>query len=593
MRPLGLLAPLPFLVPFLCLAQSPVSFELNQNCAKLNLCGNTAAAVQADFNNDGKPDLLTEDSGQVLTLRLGNGDGTFQAPVQAGFVNQSLFDFLLAVDLNGDGILDLVASSIGSAEVDVLLGKGGGTFGSTITVPLTANLSFSGVAAGDFNGDGHIEIAAADSSGDIEILQNTGNGSFALAKTVSATRGTTPVSLAAGDIDGDGKTDLVITDATKKLYVLWALGGYDFNTVLLNTYPQGNGPGTFATIGDVNQDGSSDILVAYDYAPTAHPPTDGTQPGRTGIDVYYGGQGRQKTFFRNAVIDGEISYVQQLMSIDVNGDGFADLVGTGVMPNSEQGLVVWLAELDGSFSQASQPIITGTNDAISLVAGDFNRDGMMDFSQVVNGSLVLYTNATDRAPCMPSLVSPTVIACQPVDDTYLPGPTIHVQATAYDKTAVTAMQEYADGQLVYSQPVTGFNIALPESLGPHLLVTKAWDANGVSFRSNRHITVYNGTPGSVCPALPASASLCLPAGATASSPVHILGNGATHSNGTSSAIPTAAQLYVDGSLVVNDTSGSTVVDVMQPLSTGTHELVFKLWDENGFTYTATKNVSVQ
>jgi len=573
----------------------PVSFELNQNCAKLNLCGNTTTAVQADFNNDGKPDLLTEDgvSGDlVLNLRLGRGDGTFEAPVQVGSIHQNASGFLLAVDLNGDGILDLVASSYNTATVDVLLGKSGGTFGSTIRVPLTTTLSYSGVATGDFNGDGHVEIAAADSSGNIEILQNTGNGSFALAKAVTATRGAYPVSLAAADIDGDGKTDLVVTDTTKKLYVLWALGGYDFNPVLLNTYPQGSGPATFATVGDVNQDGSPDILVAYDYAPTSRPPT-GTQPGRTGIDVYYGGQGRQTTFFRNAVIDGEVSYIQQLMPVDVNGDGFADLVGTGVMPNSEQGLVVWLAESDGSFSQASQPIITGTNYVSSLVAGDFNRDGMMDFSQVVNGSLVLYTNATNRAPCLRSLVSPTVIVCQPVDNTYLPGPTVHVEATAYDKTPVTALQEYADGQLVYSQPTTGFNIALPESLGPHLLVTKAWDAKGISFRSNRRITVYSGTPGPVCPAYPASASLCLPSEVTASSPVHILANGATHSNGTSSAVPTAAQLYVDGSLVVNDTSGSTVVDVVQPLSTGTHELVFKLYDANGFVYSATKNVSVR
>ncbi len=63
--------------------------------------------------------------------------------------------------------------------------------------------------------------------------------------------------------------------------------------------------------------------------------------------------------------------------------------------------------------------------------------------------------------------------------------------------------------------------------------------------------------------------------------MHILGNGATHSNGTSSAVPTAAQLYVDGSLIVNDTGGSIVVDVVQPLSTGTHELVFSFGTRTG------------
>jgi hypothetical protein len=157
------------------------------------------------------------------------------------------------------------------------------------------------------------------------------------------------------------------------------------------------------------------------------------------------------------------------------------------------------------------------------------------------------------------------------------------------------MQEYVDGTLDYSEDVTSFDISLPLSLGEHALVTKAWDDTGLSFRSDRTINVYSGTPGPACAAAYESASICLPGGTTSTSPVQIV------ANGWAAYIPTAAQLYIDGDLVVNNQGcdseggcdgGTSYVDTTQNLSSGTHDLVFKLWDADGNEYTAQKSITV-
>ena len=184
--------------------------------------------------------------------------------------------------------------------------------------------------------------------------------------------------------------------------------------------------------------------------------------------------------------------------------------------------------------------------------------------------------------------------CEPVDGTYSVA-AVRVRANAYDSNMVTALQEYVDYKLMYSKSVSSFDITLPESVGPHLMVTKGWNAKGSSFISNRNITVYNGMPGPSCAAVLDAASICVSAGATSGSPVHILANGYT------TEIPTSAQLYVDGRLVVNDdgcnssgycVGGTSYVDTYQTLSKGTHDLYFKLWDASGANYTAQKTVTI-
>jgi hypothetical protein len=119
----------------------------------------TAALTVADFNGDGKTDVVTAvyglGSNQVAVL-LGNGDGTFQAPLMTS--TNTAPPVIIVADLNADGLPDLVLGDCcGLSEASYLYGNGDGTFQAEVRFPSGPNPS--GIAAADFNGDGLPDLA--------------------------------------------------------------------------------------------------------------------------------------------------------------------------------------------------------------------------------------------------------------------------------------------------------------------------------------------------------------------------------------------------------------------------------------------------
>jgi hypothetical protein len=109
----------------------------------------------ADFNGDGKPDVLEEGTGTLLVL-LGNGDGTFQAPISTD--SGADLTAIAAGDLNGDGKADVVGVFNGSMLV--YLSKGDGTFAAGVPYSLgTTLLPYGPITLGDFNGDKKTDLA--------------------------------------------------------------------------------------------------------------------------------------------------------------------------------------------------------------------------------------------------------------------------------------------------------------------------------------------------------------------------------------------------------------------------------------------------
>jgi len=563
-------------------AQTP-SFELNRDP---NQIFNDLALVQGDFNNDGKPDIVlggsSSNSGDNVTLMLGNGDGTFQAPVAVGPTNNTIYD-MAAADMNHDGNLDVVALSIGG-EFVVFFGNGEGTFQAPVDVATSAPAI--SLAVGSFFGDGYLDVAVGDENGAIELFKNEGGKNFVLADTIQVGSGTYPgiQRVRTGNIDGSGISDLAVLSGDAA-YVLWGGNNGTFKTVELRSY---TAPSDL-TVGDLNQDGIDDIVVSYTCNPTQTGAPEGPEyEPCAGFDAFFG-QGEETTYAETLINDPGVAAATTPVAVDVNGDGIGDIVGAS-SPSGQGGggLYVWLGNANGSFSQTPEVWTATSGGQGGLAFGDWNRDGMMDFAMALPGDAEteFFINGGDRAACGTYQISPSVTVCQPVNFTYTPSP-VTVQANSYDTTRVTAMQEYIDNQLEYSEDVSSFETTFAEPLGTHSFITKGWDAGGRSFRSDRTVTVYNGTPYPACPTASGTATICLPSGTTSSSPVHIL------ANGWASWITTAAQLYIDGDLVVNNgTTGSSYVDTTQTLSSGSHTLVFKLWDADGDVYTAQKTITV-
>jgi len=326
--------------------------------------GPTALGV-ADFNGDGKLDVVTADSispfdltfGEISVL-LSNGKsllgGRTDYSVATG--NETgAYSGIAAADLNGDGKPDLIVPVTFANQLAVLVNTGKGAFKPFMTYPLPNNPQ--AVVAGDFNNDKKMDVAVVNfgSPGSISVLLNTGSGILS-PYTQYPVNGVS-FGIATGDFNQDGNLDLVVTDAyDDTVSVLLGNGTGAFPSFV--TYPTGAFPMGVA-VGDFNHDGFPDLAVANE------------QDGTISI-LLNNGDGTFSTPKNGVYTVG--GFPISIAAGSFRDNGILDLA----VATDQIGIVILLGNNEGTFGA---PVLYDTpNNAYSVVTGDFNNDGKLDLA---------------------------------------------------------------------------------------------------------------------------------------------------------------------------------------------------------------------
>jgi flagellin-like hook-associated protein FlgL len=273
------------------------------------------------------------------------GDGTFSASTTFSTFHVGV----AAGDINNDGKMDIVGDQYSGSTV-AYLGNGDGTF----TQSQSWSFNDGDMRLADFNNDGKLDVAGVVANGPVRVALGNGDGTFGATSSVSV--GTGAWAMTVADLNNDGNTDIIGNNTDGTIGIRLGTGSGTFNSLI--TLSSGGGAQGVST-GDLNNDGNADIVTNSGYL-----------LGR--------GDGTFGTL--NTSAKGAIA-------LDLNSDGTLDLVG---MSGGTQ-VVTYLGNGDGTFKAG----VNAANQSASLhqmwaYSADFTGDGKQEVVISTRTSLDVY-----------------------------------------------------------------------------------------------------------------------------------------------------------------------------------------------------------
>jgi hypothetical protein len=383
------------------------------------LLGNTHIAV--DLNGDGRLDLAGSGANSAAVM-LNNGNGTFQPKVQYPVAGQT--QHLAAGDFNSDGRIDLVVTiNTPQISLSLLLGNGDGTFNAPVNFPNTSGFDSPDVVATDLNNDGKLDVVIMHSiacftapciaAETITVMLGNGDGTFQTRELGAPQH---MHAMEAGDFNRDGIKDLAIGSENTKLHILLGVGDGTFvRQPEMTLIPGGD---LFSACNDVdvadfNRDTIQDLVVPLGN-------------GNGNVVLLGNGDGTFRQSFR--ITQNAVSSPLNLAVADFNLDSLPDIARA--MGDGTFGLVeIANGNGDGTFQAPVRYLMPPNQSSLGgifITANDVNGDSKPDVALAVGGAsaflnvLINTTGGgtappTPTPPPAPALLSPANSARLPIN----------------------------------------------------------------------------------------------------------------------------------------------------------------------------------
>ena len=332
--------------------------------------GNAPGSVEVgDFNNDNYPDIVVaSETDSSIKILMGDGRGRFTESGNSPFFAGGLPNDISIADFNTDHNLDLAIANHERKYLTVLLGNGKGNFAAAQGSPFPTEgiPHVHGVATGDFNDDGRLDLVTDSWGNDnVEIIFGDKVQLFKSQRVFLKTGKRPYQRVRAADLNGDGICDIVTTNTeANTASVLIANGKGGFHESPGSPFACGDNPFGLA-IGDVNADGKADLAIINS------PGSMGEGKGQNGLTVLLGDGTGKFTIMKGSPY--EAGKIPNRIAIgDVNGDGVNDIVTSD---NNSNKIYLFLMGRHGVLSNRS---IAVGNHPKGIAIADMNKDAKDD-----------------------------------------------------------------------------------------------------------------------------------------------------------------------------------------------------------------------